>query len=131
MTSGSCECGAVRYSATGPMRSVTFCHCSQCRRLSGHFWAATSVPDDRLSITGTEALVWYRSSATAQRGFCGRCGSTLFYRPDGQGRMAIGAGTLHTPSGLRAEKHIFVADKGDYYDIADGLPQHQSWEDAT
>lgn len=128
MHKGSCECGAVAFEIDGPLRNVVFCHCSQCRKTSGHHWAATSVPNEALRFVREDGLKWFRSSDGAQRGFCDGCGSSLFFRPDGQGRTAIGAGTLDNPTGLTAERHIFVASKGDYYSIADGLPQIEKYK---
>lgn len=120
MTGGSCLCGAVRYRVYAPMRPVVACHCRQCRKTSGHFVAATSAPRDLVAIEGT--VSWYHASETARRGFCATCGSSLFW--DGPGRnLSIHAGTLDGPTGLRLAGHIYCADKGDYYDIADGLPQ--------
>jgi len=119
MHKGSCECGAVTYEATGEMRPVVACHCTQCRKTSGHFWAATSVPSEALNITKSDGLKWYRSSGFARRAFCTECGASLFYEMDGEGRISIGAGTLDRPTHLHTEKHIFVQDKGDYYDIPD------------
>jgi hypothetical protein len=121
--SGGCLCGAVRFTTRGPLRGVVYCHCSQCRRQSGHFHASTNVADDRLEISGEENIRWYRSSPNARRGFCVNCGSGLFWRLDGRPTTTIGAGAFDSPSGLKGEKHIFVADKGDYYEIDDGLPQ--------
>ena len=121
--SGGCSCGAVRFTTRGPLRGIVFCHCSQCRRQSGHYLGATSVSDDRLEISGEENIRWYRSSPDARRGFCAICGSGLFWKLDGGPTTSICAGAFDSPSGLKGEKHIFVADKGDYYDIDDGLPQ--------
>jgi len=123
MHHGSCLCGSVRFEITGPMRPVVACHCSQCRRTSGHVWAATSVPDSALRLTRADGLRWYRSSDHARRGFCATCGASLFWKPDGEDRTAIAAGALEPPTGLRLDRHIFTADKGDYYDITDDLPQ--------
>ncbi|MCC2111512.1 MAG: GFA family protein [Hyphomicrobiales bacterium] len=120
---GSCLCGAVRYSVGGPMRGIVACHCSQCRRQSGHHVAATRAPAAALQIEGGEAITWYRASETARRGFCRHCGSQLFWQPDHGKTVSIFAGTLDSPTGLKLEKHIFVADKSDYYEIADGLQQ--------
>lgn len=120
MTGGSCLCGGVTYTVSAPMRPVIACHCRQCRKTSGHHVAATSAPRDCVEIRGEVA--WYQSSDTARRGFCPICGSNLFW--DGPGaNLSIFAGTLDGPTGLRIEGHIFCADKGDYYEIADGLPQ--------
>ena len=65
---------------------------------------------------------WYESSEVARRGFCGTCGSNLFW--DGPGEnLSIFAGTLDSPTGLGLAGHIHCANKGDYYEIADGLPR--------
>lgn len=125
MISGSCECGAVAYEVRGELRPVIACHCTQCRKTSGHFWAATKTATENLTLTRDGGLAWYRSSGTARRGFCKYCGSSLFWEKDGEGMTAIGAGTLDGATGLTTVQHIFVADKGDYYDIADGLPQRE------
>lgn len=117
---GSCLCGAVAYEADGPLRNVIGCHCTQCRKTTGHFMAATAADHDSFRITRRDGLAWYRSSASAERGFCKVCGSTLFWQGDGRNYVAIAAGTLDGPTGLRIEGHIFCADKGDYYDIFDG-----------
>lgn len=120
---GGCHCGAVRYGIDGSMRSVVYCHCSQCRKQSGHYYAATSCGKDELEITGSEHLTWYRASESARRGFCSKCGSALFWQGDGSANISILAGSLDLPTGLKADRHIYVADKGDYYTIDDGLPQ--------
>src|ERR1700733_15535666 len=91
--SGGCLCGGVRYLIRGALRDVIACHCTQCRRTSGHHAAMTSAASDDLLLTSSSTLAWYRSSATAERGFCRVCGSNLFWRPDGEGRTAITAGT--------------------------------------
>ena len=121
---GSCLCGAVRFAASGALRGVVYCHCSQCRKQTGHYYAATNVADGDLAIEGAEKITWYRASPYARRGFCSVCGSALFWKHNTSDEISVMAGAFEQPSGLKAEAHIFVADKGDYYDIADGLPQH-------
>lgn len=116
---GSCLCGAVRYAVTGPMRPVVACHCPQCRKTSGHYVAATSAPRETLKVTGE--VTWYDSSPTARRGFCGRCGSSLFWDAGGD-HVSIHAGTIDGPTGLKTAGHIFCAAKGDYYALPTGLP---------
>lgn len=120
---GGCHCGAVRYRIDGPLRSVVFCHCTQCRKQSGHYFAATSCATADLAITGSEYLSWYRASETASRGFCSTCGSALFWKGDHSEHISILAGSLDLPTGIKADRHIYVADKGDYYSIDDGLTQ--------
>jgi hypothetical protein len=88
----------------------------------------TSAPSQNLVLVSSRSLSWFRSSATAERGFCNVCGSNLFWRPEGEGRTAITAGTLDAPTGIQLMEHIFVGDKGDYYSIDDDLPKAPGWE---
>ena len=121
---GSCLCGAVRFHTEGALRGVVYCHCSQCRKQTGLYYAATDVDVCNLAIEGEDSLTWYAASGFAKRGFCKTCGSALFWKRNGADRVSILAGAFDLPSGLAAERHIFVAGKGDFYAIADGLPQH-------
>jgi hypothetical protein len=124
---GGCLCGGVRYSVDGALRDVIACHCSQCRRTSGHFLAATEAPKAALRLERADTLRWYRSSPSAERGFCSTCGGNLFWRADAGETVSITAGTLDTPTGLKLAEHIFVADKSDYYTLNDSLPKKQAW----
>ena len=120
MNTGSCLCGRVSYSVDGPLRPVVACHCVQCRKTSGHYVAATSAMREHVTIKGE--VSWYHASDTARRGFCPTCGSSLFW--DGQGvNLSIHAGTLDGATGLAMIGHIYCADKGDYYELADDLPK--------
>ncbi|MER8595195.1 GFA family protein [Mesorhizobium sp. M1182] len=122
---GSCLCGAVRFQTLGPLRGVVYCHCSQCRKQSGHFYAATNVADRDITITGAKSITWYEASSFARRGFCKTCGSLLFWKPSDDGYVSVMAGLFDAPTRLQGECHIFVGDKGDYYAIDDGLPQFE------
>ena len=115
MKTGSCLCRAVTFELHGPLRPILGCHCTQCRKSSGHYFAATELDEHRLRITGDDGLKWYRSSDRAQRGFCSTCGSSLFWREDGAGSISVAAGAIDGETGLHIEKHIYQADKGDYY----------------
>ena len=81
------------------------------------------LPTTRLRIDGLENVTWYKASDAARRGFCMTCGSALFWKHEAEPFTSVMAGAFDSPSGLRLTKHIFCADKGDYYEIADGLPQ--------
>ena len=120
---GRCNCGAVAFAATGPFRPAKACHCKSCRRQSGHFLAATQVLAADLAVAGEEHLTWYAATEQALRGFCATCGAHLFWRSNGSDRVSILMGCLDEPTGLQLADHIFVAEKGDYYEITDGLPQ--------
>jgi hypothetical protein len=123
MPSGACLCGAVRFTVNGDLAPPDACHCSQCRKTSGHVWASTDVAKAALTITGEEQLRWYQSSANVRRGFCSTCGSALFWDPVRRDTIGVAMGAFDQPTGTHLHVHIFTADKGDYYDIADGVPQ--------
>lgn len=121
---GGCLCGAVRFETREKPDVVVGCHCSQCRRQTGLYYAAADVPVSALTIAGEENLRWFQSSDEAGRGFCSQCGSALFWQRLGGPAMSILAGAFDEPSGLRFGYHIFCADKGDFYEIPDGVPQY-------
>ena len=121
---GSCYCGGVTYEAEGPLRPSVACHCTQCRKTSGHYWSATSVPKEKFRITKDDTLKSFWASETAERFFCNACGSSLFWEPRDEPRISIASGTLDNPTGLTTSKHIYVADKGCYYNIEAGPEQH-------
>lgn len=116
---GSCLCGAVNYQVSGRMRSVVACHCTQCRKASGHYVAATQVRKESLQIQGEDNLSWYQSSATAKRAFCKTCGSQLFWTELSSDDVSIMAGTLDGATGLTMDRQIFGDAKGDYYALPD------------
>jgi hypothetical protein len=115
---GSCLCGAVRFVVRGPLRDVINCHCAMCRKTHGHVGAYTACAPGDLAFAEDRGLRWYRSSPEARRGFCCECGGTLFWEPADRGHISIAAGTLDPPTGLVTIGDIYVADKGDYYEIA-------------
>ena len=124
---GGCGCGGVRDRMSGPFRPAEACHCDTCRRTSGHYWAATSCRTDALTLESKATLEWWDSSPGHRRGFCNRCGSSLFWTGGEVGHISVGAGSLDRPTGLALAGHIFVAEKGDYYAIPAGAPQAEHW----
>jgi hypothetical protein len=122
---GGCDCGGVRYEVRGKLRGVIACHCRQCRRTSGHFVAATACRRRCFALTRDETLKWYAPVAGYRRGFCGACGSSLFFEQEGGERLSIAAGSLDEPQGLKMVAHIFAKEAGDYYDIDASVPVSQ------
>jgi hypothetical protein len=117
MPSGSCLCGAITFEVTGSLEEPDACHCTQCRKQSGHFWVSTAVARDALALKGEDKLTWFQSSEKVRRGFCSTCGSFLFWDPIGGKRLGIAMGAFGGPTGTHLEQHIFIAHKGDYYDL--------------
>lgn len=124
MKAGGCLCGAVRFDAPLNDETAVACHCGQCRRQSGHHWASVNAPRDGVRFGRDAGLKWFRSSESAERGFCRDCGCWLFWRADGEDHVSISVGALDDPSGLKLVSHIFTETRPDYYDLADGLPQY-------
>lgn len=125
MHKGSCLCGAVTFVVDGDLPPPTACHCTRCRKHTGHYEAGTDVLRSALTVSGGEHVTWFHSSEKVRRGFCAICGSSLFFDPPQRDWVSIMMGAFDTPTNVRLAMHIFVADKGDYYDIADGVPQNQ------
>jgi hypothetical protein len=118
----------VRFEVAGALAPPDACHCSQCRKWSGHVFASTDVPRAALTVSGAENVTWFRSSEKVRRGFCSTCGSSLFFDPVDQTKhawIAVAMGALAAPTDTRLKIHIYVAEKDDYYDLVDGLPQNQ------
>jgi hypothetical protein len=123
MLEGSCQCGAIRFQLAATPEAPTACHCVQCRKQSGHYFASANVPKSAVRLTGSEHITWFQSSEKIRRGFCARCGSWLFWEPLHRDWTSVALGAIDGPTGIQLERHIFVAEKGDYYTLGDGLPQ--------
>ena len=89
MHKGSCLCGAVTFEVAGDLPAPDACHCSMCRKQSGHFWASTDVAREALTLHGEDKLTWFQASEKVRRGFCSVCGSFLFWDPPARSRIAI------------------------------------------
>ncbi len=114
---GGCLCEGVRYTLSGDCRGVVNCFCTQCQKTSGHHFAATQVDNDQFVLDKDETLNWYQSSKIAERGFCNRCGSSLFWRTIGGETISITAGTIDKPTHLNTTANIFTKDMSDYHDL--------------
>ena len=126
MKGGSCMCGAVKFTVSCELKPPDACHCVQCRKFSGHYAVGTDVPRSAVQIFGAENITWYHSSAKVRRGFCSVCGCSMFFDPPARDWIGISMGAFDGATGTHTELHIFVAEKGDYYEITDGLPQYRT-----
>jgi hypothetical protein len=128
MIRGSCLCRSVRYEIRGPLGSITHCHCSQCRKAHGAAFGTYATVDrtDFRFISGEGEVASYASSPEVLRTFCRRCGSTLqFIRQTRPQSFSLAIGTLDDDPGIRPLHHIFVGSKAPWFEITDGLPQHE------
>jgi hypothetical protein len=114
---GGCLCGAVRFTAAPAKREVGACHCSMCRRWSAGPFLALEC-GDTLKIENATNLGVYRSSEWAERCFCTKCGTPLFYRLIGKDFYAVSAEAFDTRDGYEFKSQIFIDEKPAYYDFA-------------
>jgi len=127
MHHGHCLCRAVHFSVAGPMRPIIVCHCTLCLRIHGHCAPYTAAYRKDMTLNDSGKLRWYQTSAMGRRGFCGACGSSLFWDSAGRETLSITAGALEDPTGLTIARHVYTANTGDYYDIEDMAEQ---WPEA-
>jgi len=128
MHKGSCLCGAVELQVEGDLKEAVACHCTVCRKWTGHYGVGVEVPRDKLKIEGAEDISWFQSSDHARRGFCAKCGTSLFFDPTDREKnnwVVVYMGVFDKPTGAKMALHIFAAEKGDYYEITDGVPQNE------
>ena len=115
--SGGCLCGAVRFIARPKNGEFGACHCGMCRRwTAGPFFAMEC--EGAVDVQDTSNLGVYRSSEWAERCFCKRCGSVLFYRLVGKDFYAVSAEAFDDRSGFAFTSQIFIDEKPAYYDFA-------------
>jgi hypothetical protein len=121
---GGCLCGAVRYEARGTPELSAICHCRMCQRASGSpFMGLMFVPSDGVRLVRGELLV-YRSSPTANRHFCGRCGSPIIFERPARSLSAIVVGSLDDPNIFKPQMHVCAESAMTWLDIHDSLPRY-------
>jgi hypothetical protein len=121
---GRCVCGGITFAVHGALRDVINCHCERCRRFTGHHMAATSATRADVQVDDGEALLrWYFPVPEAGYGFCGRCGSSLFWQSTADAtRWSICAGTLEPPTGLTTTHACWTSQASDYH-VRPGIPE--------
>jgi len=124
--SGSCLCGAVGFSFDFPSKWVAHCHCSMCRRAHGAaFVTWVGVADPQARIDDPQGVLrWHASSPGAERGFCGTCGSTMFFRSARwPGEIHITLAHVAGPVDRQPQAHVFWDTHVDWVTLGDDLPR--------
>lgn len=116
--SGKCLCGAVSFSATIAEPHVGACHCTMCRKWCGGPFVEVDCGTD-VSYEGVENISLFSSSDWAERGFCSKCGSNLFYRLKESGQTMMAVGLLDDDAGLGMKRQVFIDEKPSYYSFAE------------
>ncbi len=128
---GRCLCGAVRFAVTPPTLFFAHCHCGFCREAHGAaFVSWVGAAEDRFRLLpGSEEPRWYASSQQSRRGFCGRCGTTLFFASAlCPGEIHVTRTALAGPLDREPQCHVFWDQRADWAAPDDGLPCYTSDE---
>ena len=114
---GKCLCGAVTFTASNINPEMHACHCAMCRRWTGG--PNLSLQTGRVTFnSGADLIKRYSSSEWAERGFCGECGSNLFYRMKGQDDYIMTLGSFDDSAGFHLHGEIYIDSKPSCYAFA-------------
>lgn len=112
---GGCQCGAIRYTVTGPINALYVCHCRECQKQSASAFGVSAVVDGKhFQLAGDAPLKWSRladSGSTIDCYFCRSCGSRLWHQSPNSDAIRIKAGSLDEPVDLRQAIHIWTSRK--------------------
>ena len=123
----SCLCGSIKIKTKGYHRNVSNCHCIQCRKTHGIYGAYSNVEDKDIKFINKKNLSWFKSSRNAKRGFCKKCGASIFFKIKDSDNISIAAGMFDKPTKLKTMRNIFVGTKSDFYKITDKLPKFNKY----
>ena len=120
---GGCLCGAVRYETNAAPLNQRICHCKACQKVIGAaFNARVLMRIEDVVISGP--VNTFHSSADLERGFCSRCGASIFSRRVSAGVIGLTAGSLDETSLFNPDMHFWVSSKQPWLKITDDLPQY-------
>ena len=119
-----CLCGGIKLITKEKLRHVINCHCSQCMKTHGNYAAYTACLEKDIIFISKKTLKWYQSSKKAKRGFCSRCGASIFYKHLNSESISIAAGMFNNPTKLKTKLNIFIKGRLDYYKLDTSIPKH-------
>jgi hypothetical protein len=125
---GRCLCRDLAFEVTPPTLWCAHCHCTMCQRAHGAaFVTWVGIAEESLHLHAAETLVWYRSSESAERGFCRRCGSTLFFRSrQWPGEIHVVRANFDGAIDREPSGHVFWQSHADWVELGDDLPRRPS-----
>ena len=124
-TTGSCLCGDLRFEADLPSKWAAHCHCTLCQRAHGApvvTWVGFAAENVHIDDPQSR-LQWYESTPGAERGFCRRCGTTLFFRSQRwAGELHIVRSNFDGPVDREPQVHVHYDSRAAWLQIGeDGL----------
>jgi len=123
----SCLCGGIQFKTKGYHRDIHNCHCIQCMKTHGHHAAYTCVEEQNIKFIKKRTLKWFRSSKRAKRGFCSKCGASIFFKALGKKDIHIAAGMFNRTVKLKTIANIFTKSKLDYYKLDRHIPKFKRY----
>lgn len=127
MTTGGCQCGAVRFRVDGDLGDSSICHCRMCQKATGGlFGPYVGVKTAELTWT-RGARKRFQSSNKVWRGFCEACGTPLTFEHD-SGTISLAIGTLDDPAAARPTEQLGSPSKLPWVDELPGLPTSEPTE---
>lgn len=117
---GHCHCGAVHVSVPADAFGVIACHCEDCQKLHGNFFAMLAVPTAAVEWGGSAERVRYASSATVQRSFCPVCGSRIAKEPRDGERVLLSVGLFDRHLPRTIARQVSTDSKPDWYALPSG-----------
>ena len=122
---GGCLCGAVRFRADGAPTYVNFCHCRMCQKASGApMMAWATFARDKVVFPKMQPRI-RKSSAKAERGFCGECGSALIWQRPGATTLDLAVASFDDPDALTPSEHIWTESRARWLKLTDQLPRYR------
>jgi len=122
---GACFCGNVNFSVQLPVKWCAHCHCTMCRRIHGAAFVTWFGVNDGEHRIDERDVIWYQSSADAERGRCRHCATPMFFRSKRwPGELHIALATMKAPIDLKPQCHVFYADAVDWLEWHDELPRY-------
>jgi len=128
---GGCQCGAVRYEVTGPVRRLLVCHCQDCQRQSSSAFGMTMLVDAadfRLTRGTVKTFTSVAASGRSKLGaFCPDCGTRIYHKTEWRkGMVSVKPGTLDDTSWLRPAAHLWTSRKQPWVVIPEGSERHET-----
>jgi hypothetical protein len=126
---GSCQCGGVRFEVAGPFATLSFCHCTTCKKISGGVGTANgrARTADITVLAGRELIETYQPDEGSAKSFCGRCGSNLFGGgwPESE-EASVRLSAIDSGLDQRPDRHLFVRSVAPWETLPDdGLPRYE------
>ena len=126
---GGCQCGAVRYRITAPLRNPHICHCRMCQKAFGSFFAPlVAAPREAFFVTRGD-LAFFMSSDQAERGFCRDCGTPLTFAYVTSDHIAVSIGSLDEPNAVIPRNQYGTEARVAYFSELPGLPGEKTGSD--